>query len=219
MHPFRQLAASRRRCNAPLWPRIYMRRSRYWLHRLCGPSNVTDIEAGEHATRHENGLAPQREKAQQQYGAPIPESWVALSRKAAATGLSRALLDNSSYVVLARHAVAHSIHLKTAVMAMIVRRPMLTARAPARVAVAPLRTRVISHFKVTFKTPKGEKTIDVEADKYLLDAAEVSGQLQMLYGYFITSSRHWCDAMRISARARDLMRHRHFRSCWVLRAS
>nr|4ITK_A Chain A, Apoferredoxin [Chlamydomonas reinhardtii] len=30
-------------------------------------------------------------------------------------------------------------------------------------------------FKVTFKTPKGEKTIDVEADKYLLDAAEEAG--------------------------------------------
>ncbi|KAG2441785.1 hypothetical protein HXX76_003398 [Chlamydomonas incerta] len=59
-------------------------------------------------------------------------------------------------------------------MALIVRRSVPTARAPARLAVAP-RTRVISHFKVTFKTPKGEKTIEVEGDKYLLDAGEEAG--------------------------------------------
>ncbi|KAG2451768.1 hypothetical protein HYH02_003547 [Chlamydomonas schloesseri] len=60
-------------------------------------------------------------------------------------------------------------------MAMIARRPMPTGRTASRVAVAP-RTRVISHFKVTFKTPKnGEKTIEVPGDKYLLDAAEEAG--------------------------------------------
>ena len=54
---------------------------------------------------------------------------------------------------------------------------MSTKALAARPAVRSMRSRAstvrVAAFKVTLKTPSGDKTIECPADTYILDAAEV----------------------------------------------